>query len=358
LKYNNNLDLSSIPLELRLLLYCLRSCAGQDYGDRIGTLCRRAIDWDIFIRLVARHGVPSPIYKTLKRFAGEIVPEPVLTVLRDRFHRNAKQVVGKTAELVRIVKRFQQNDINVLALKGPVLALQVYDDLGSRHVGDLDILVPPERVLEAQRLLLQEGYRRIHPRCDMTPRQQSAHLQKGQHLELYCDEKRIKVELHWRYGSPRGLFPLKFHDAWKERQTVRLGSIDVATLSIEHTILFLCTHGAYHAWFRIFWLYDLALLFLKYPAIDWNILMRHSGQLGIHRMVAEGVVLANQLFGSPLPQQVFLYTQKDKEVLRLVKMSLYLIKYCDRALDVPFTPAFFYNTFHRFMLQNNPRYKL
>ena len=37
----------------------------------------------------------------------------------------------------------------------------------------------------------------------------------------------------------------------------------MAALSLEHTILLLSTHGAMHAWFRLFWLNDVAQLMKK-----------------------------------------------------------------------------------------------
>jgi len=318
LENNHDLNLSNIPLELKLILSCLRASTGQEEGDRIHLLSRRAIDWDNFVKLVDRHRVPSPVYQNLNRFAGNSIPEPTLTSLRNRAHRNAQRVLAKTTELVRIVQRFGENDINVLPLKGPVLALQLYDDLGSRHVGDLDIMVPPERALEAQGLLLQEGYRRTHPDFELTRRQDLAYIRNNQHFGYFCKDRRIRVELHWRFGSNRYLFPLRFNDLWRDRQTVRLGGTDMATFSLEHTILFLCTHGAVHAWFRLFWLNDVARLVIQNDSIDWNVLMRHAGQLGISRMVAEGAILANLLLGSPLPGSVRIYAEQDRAVKKKI----------------------------------------
>jgi len=347
-----------MPLELRLILSCLRASADQDVGDQIRALCLRAIDWDAFIKLVDRHRVPSLVYKSLNRFAGNRIPEIALTRLRNRFHRNAQQVLAKTAELVRIMKTFQQNDINVLPFKGPVLALQVYDDLDSRHVGDLDMMVPPERVLEAQELLQQEGYRRKHPDFELTPRQHSVYIRNNHHFGYICKERGIRVELHWRFGSNRYLFPLRFNDLWRDRQTIQLGGVDVATFSLEHTILFLCTHGAVHAWFRLFWLNDVAQLVTKNDALDWRVLMGRAGQLGINRMVAEGVILADSLLGSPLPEPVRVFAEQDRGMDRFARTALYLIKYPVGLSHKPFTRPYYCSKLHQSMLRSNPLYKL
>jgi len=347
-----------MPLELKLILRCLRPSADQDVRAQIASLSRRTTDWDTFIKLVDRHRVVSQAYQSLNQFAANNVPQPVLTSLRNRFHRNAQQVLIKTSELVRIVKRFEKKRIPVLPLKGPVLALQLYGDLGLRHVGDLDIMVPPECVKEAENLLRQEGYRRIHPGIDLSPRQHAAYVRSCHHFGYHCQGRRIRVELHWRFGSDPSLLPLKFHEFWRDRQTVRLGGIGVATLSLEHTILFLCTHGAIHNWFRLFWLNDVARVLREDQTIDWGALMMHAEQLGTRRMVAEGVVLATLLLGSPLPGQVLEYAEKDKGVYGLVRIAYHLIMYPGGASYRPFTPAYIRTKLSGFKLRKGLQFKL
>ena len=153
MKDNHNLNILRMPLELRLLLYCLRASADQDVGDQIDSLSRKAIDWDVFVRLIDRHRVVSQAYKSLKQFAANNVPEPVLIRLRERARRNAQRVLAKTTELVNILKGFNQRGISALSFKGPVLSLLTYGDLGSRHVGDLDIMIPVGSIGKADNLL-------------------------------------------------------------------------------------------------------------------------------------------------------------------------------------------------------------
>lgn len=358
LENKHSLNFSNMPVELRLILCCLRVSADQDAGKQIEALSRRVMDWDAFIGLVNRHRVPSLVYNNLKRFTGNSIPEIVRTRLKNCFHRNAQQVLAKTAELMRIVKKFNQNNIPVLPLKGPVLALQVFGDVGLRHVGDLDIMVPAECVKKAENLMLQEGYRRTYPGFDLTPRQHSYYTLHSKHSEFYNQDRRISVELHWRLCSNPYLFPLQFDAIWKDRQTVRLAGADVAALSLEHTILFLCVHGATHAWFKLFWLNDIARLLQKYQTIDWSKLMVHAARLGVRRMVAEGVILANLLLDSPLPGQVRVYAEKDKAVYSLARMALYLIRHPGGPSYRPFTPAFFYSKLYQSMLRGNQQYKL
>ena len=310
--YSHKLNPASTSLELELILSCLRSFNGEECGDHITALCRKGIDWQIFTDLVDRHRLVSPVHQSLKPFVEDIVPESVRTALNIRFARNVKQVLMKAAEFVRIVKRFDDNGIRALPLKGPVVALQAYGDLGSRHVGDLDIMVPPERVLEAHRILLQEGYQRTHPGFELTPRQDRVYIRFNHHFGYFNPEKGIRVELHWRFGLNRYLFPIPFNALWKDRQTTQLGGADIATLSLEHTIFLLCTHGGLHAWFRLFWLNDVAHLLMKHEHIAWEALMRNAIQLGIERMLAEGMVLAHRLLDLHFQNRLKIMLKKTK----------------------------------------------
>ena len=357
-KRNSPLNLNSIPLELRLLLSCLRASAGLDEGDRINALCRTITDWDAFIRQVNRHQVVSPAYKYLKRYAGNSFQGPVFSDLKDRYRKESLRTFRKAIELIRIVKRFDRKGILVLPIKGPVVALQAWGDLGSRHVGDLDILVSPEQTFEAENILLRDGYRRIHPHFELTPRQRLAYIHRNHHFGYSSRKRGVMVELHWRFGSNRRLFPFKFDELWQTRETLKLGGVQVSTLSPEHTILLLCAHGSGHAWSSLFWLNDVAQLVAKYDALDWRVLMGRAEQSGIARMVAEGVLLASVLLGSPLPDPVRSYIRKDKGVNRIAGKAFYLMNHSSGLSHKPFTYPWYCTKSHQYMLRRDPGYKL
>ena len=46
-----------------------------------------------------------------------------------------------SAELIRIMKLLEKNDIKALAFKGPVLSQMVYGDITLRQYVDLDVLI-------------------------------------------------------------------------------------------------------------------------------------------------------------------------------------------------------------------------
>ena len=355
--YILHLNLGGLTLELQLILDCLR--ASLDRQEEIpGSWSGPRIDWPVFLELVNRHRVIFPVFDNLKLVAGDAVPEPVFMELRNRCFRNKPLVLLKTAELVGIVQQFGGKKIPVLPLKGPVVAKQAYGDIGARHVGDLDLLVSRDNISEAENILYAAGYQRIDPGFELTPRQSLAYVRTHHHYGYFCPERGIRVELHWRFGESRRLFPVIFSQLWQEKQTIQLGGAEVPALSLEDTILLLCVHGSAHAWFRLFWLNDLARLIMKNQDIDWGMLMGHAERYGIRRMVAEGVLLAHGLLGSPMPEPVRVYIQQDKGVYRLAGKAIYLMKHLDVPPYGPLTRAYLLHKYHALMLRSELPYKL
>ena len=158
-----NVRLPHFTPEMRLVLACSRASIREEESSQIEKLSHGPIDWKAFIKLVARHRVYPLVYRNLSRHVGNGVPKDVLISLRNRFEKNTRRGLELTAELVRLIKLFEQDGIAVMALKGPALALQVYGDLGLRHAGDLDLLVHPDYVKLADQLLHQCGYERQNP---------------------------------------------------------------------------------------------------------------------------------------------------------------------------------------------------
>ena len=207
-------------------------------------------------------------------------------------------------------------------------------------------------------MLRGQGYERTHPGFELTPRQTSAYLRGNHHFGYVHRKTGIRVELHWRFGQNRHLFPLRFGDLWRKRQVLQLGGVAVPALSCTDTILLLCTHGANHHWYRLFWLNDVARLVARKAVVDWHGLMVDADRLGLSRVVAEGLVLGNFLLGSPLPGPVQVYAAADKSLERLTAMALYLIYRTDGPSFKPFTRPYVFDKMRSLLLRKDLRYRL
>ncbi len=307
--------------------------------------------------MVEKHRVAALVYKRMKRF-GNRIPSFVLSRLRKRVENNTRRNVLKAAELAYILKGFNQRCIPALAFKGPVLGLITFGDLGSRHVGDLDLLIPEEHIEHAEAFLHQAGYTRILPDFHLTARQKTFFMRNFSHFGYFCREKRIYLELHYRCVYLSSLFPLRFENAWNGHRIVPIGGVSIPTFSLEHTLMFLCVHGTLHGWSRLFWLTDVAYLVGNESGFDWDQLMDHSNQMGISRMIAEGLILGALLLDCPLPGKVIKYVQRDKVVNYLVRIAWNRIQSLNDHPNIPVSWEYFQKKLYDFSLRSDLNYKL
>lgn len=269
-------------------------------AGKIASLCNEGnIDWNQFILLVDRHRVPVLAYLALRRHAAGHVPDEIIGRLKDRSAGSRIQALRHAAELVRLVKIFSDHGIGVIPLKGLLLSQQLYDDPCIRHAKDLDIMVRPEHIDHADRLLKKEGYVNIFPGFELTERQKR-YLNTGiHHFEYMHRASGLNLELHWRSwlwtaAQTEELWAHSHDETW-------LGA-SLQLLEDDFQFLYLCDHGAGHRWYRLKWLSDIAMMLAQErPAVSAE-LVRRAEQLDLKKALAQTALLIHWLYGIRLPE--------------------------------------------------------
>jgi hypothetical protein len=148
-----------IRLEAELLLCCTRTRVAPYTGARIEALVRADLDWAYVVETALHHRTMPLLHSSLRAAFPEAVPLRVLAQLRAFAYANAAQNRFLTGELLTLLQVLEHHAIAAIPLKGPILAASVYGHIALRQCGDLDILVPPQHVLQAKELLMGQGYR-------------------------------------------------------------------------------------------------------------------------------------------------------------------------------------------------------
>jgi len=227
------------------------------------------------------------------------VPAWVREQLASRKAEACRQALRRAAELVRLKNAFGSQGIETIPLKGVILSLQLYGDPAARTSRDLDLLVKPERLDDAGKILETEGYRCIDPDFELTPRRRRWILENGPHFTYRHGLRRQLVELHWRLPLWR---KEQVADLWNCCATRTWMDTDFLALSDEALLLFLCDHGAKHRWRRVKWLADVAVLLGKEPGFSWETVLALAGRLDLCRPLAQAGTLVSWLYGIPLPE--------------------------------------------------------
>jgi hypothetical protein len=216
-----------------------------------------------------------------------------------------------TAELFRLVDQFRDAGLDAVLVKGPTLALRAYGDTGARQYGDLDFLVRQKDILRATELMISAGYQ-----PEIRPEAISAKKIPGQYVFVRIAAP-LLVELHtertMRY-FPRGL-PIE--EFFARRQYIAIDSHQIPALAIEDELLLICIHGAKHLWERLSLVADIAAFVDRQTSLNWEHSFATARAVGAERMLDTGLLLARNLLGVALPQNVQARLHSDRSASQL-----------------------------------------
>ena len=289
------------PTHLSFLLACLRVDPARP--EKVRTLLESGLDWEALVALASQHGLLPLVYTCLREDAPGLAPEPVLARLQELYTQNGLRNLRMAKRLIQIITLFEQAGIVFLPVKGLVMALQAYGDLNSRSFVDLDLLIKPGDLPEALEILQSIGYL---PSVPIQP-DQLPWLQRG-NIELQLRRADQYLDLHWDLiGERLGHFP-KDRFTWQDHSQLSLLGKEIPTLSLENTLLYLCLHGAKHAWQPLSTVADLSHFLARQPELDWQASAGAAERYGMRRVFGLGLRLAQQWSHVALPTEMERFT--------------------------------------------------
>jgi hypothetical protein len=295
--------------EESLVLSCVRAYVSKrtpaaDLAALSGFDWRRALD------LAGAQGVLGSFLAAL---GPDGLPEELRPVAAAQRQALARESLRLTGALIDLVQRFQSSGIEMLPFKGPTLARQAYGDVGLRWFADLDLLVRPADLAPARELLLELDFVPSYP---TTPARRQLLERWGSH-ESFERSDHTWVELHWRLAAPLSEFGVDYDRLWRRLGTVRLAGYDLPALRTDDLLLVLALHGAKHAWERLGWICDVAMLIGAEPTLDWDALVTEAERMRARRVLLLALRLASGLLGAELPLDLADAARTDPAVARL-----------------------------------------
>lgn len=209
------------------------------------------------------HGIFPLVYRSLKEFQ-QLIPDDIFIRMKQHYMDIVKQNMLMTSELMKVVKIIEENNIESISFKGPVLSQLAYGDVVSRQYCDLDILVDENNIDKVCNLLKEKNYQ-----FDELLFKKIFENKSIFHDITIYKENIVNIEFHWRL----------FSDEYKTDFTslnlndyVTYSSISNIQLKIfknELTLLYLSIHGTKHNWERVEWLVDIVKL-VENTQLNWN----------------------------------------------------------------------------------------
>jgi hypothetical protein len=255
-------------------------------------------DWTVYLRLVDRHRIPALSWAALKRVPGLAIPESTRKGLQERSDACRIQAVRHSLMLASVLKAFNQAKISVMPFKGPILSAELYGDVALRQSKDLDIAVPQEDIPRAQACLENLGWRlEISQHQSLTPRQLESFWRFECNIVFVRPLEGGHLELHWRHlwetpDHATARWARCIPSVWQGCSYLAMNSID--------QVLYLCSHGGRHAWFRAKWLGDLACIHAQ-GCVNWETTLDEARSTGQERTLLAGLLLLKEAYGLSLP---------------------------------------------------------
>ncbi len=257
-------------------------------------------DWQELAALMVRHGLIQQVTSSLLSCDAPL-PDQVRSQFRRRSNRMRMRSLALAGDMAGLCAVFEDSNIPMLILKGPVLGFVAYGDAYARDMGDIDVYVRPSDVSRAALALTVHGYAAPPDLVDIEFAVER--MQYGYELTFAKRETQTHVDLHWRLFSNRRLFPMSIDCALAQAVSVGpFGSASVPSLPPEEHFIYVCVHGAKHQWMRLKWLCDVYVFALSND-LDWAQLGRVARELDAERQIAEAATFASELFGAELPPE-------------------------------------------------------
>lgn len=284
--------INNLTVEFQLLLRCCTASLHNDTGAITDFFEKHHPDWNQFLRLTQHHKLIPVINRTLSEIP-EFIPPEIQSALEELSGRSLKRNMNLQSELLIIHRIFESVDLPFIPLKGPVMVKQLYGDFASRQTRDLDVMIQPEKLDSAISLLSKNGYILQDEYFIKNPEKRRFYMMRENHVRFRHPYKKIILELHWAVSRN---FTSPSTDYWfKHAIPIDIEGRKFRTFPEEDYFVILATHGIYHQYELLFWLYDIAHL-LKISATGRKSLTNHAMDLKCVSAATVSIALADNLF--------------------------------------------------------------
>ncbi|KHD07758.1 hypothetical protein PN36_16205 [Candidatus Thiomargarita nelsonii] len=303
--------------DLNTFLLICRCLAFEDNSESLRKQFQQ-VAWEKLVKVSSQYWVTQALYWSLSKKGllnalpnDGLIPyfETILAANRDRNQRIL-------AQLHSIATQLNQVGIEPLFMKGVAsLATGIYEDVGIRMTGDIDLLVPENKLMDSVAILEKMGYRVHDTNCTFT----KIH---HHYTSLVCDGEPAAVDLHRRLFSrvPK-LLPAK--DVWHDAMSFQFHNARVKLPSPHHRI----QHNIVHTYLEdrhyrkatisLRQLYEFAMLRQSLEEeLDWQKLAISFKLHGKTKIFHNYVAMAHYLLAQPMPDAIPLSKSTTKNYRR------------------------------------------
>lgn len=296
---NSKEVLDNMRDEEKLLLIC--SCVNMRQKDLrlLQDISCKELDWEYIVKTACYHKVLPLLYQNIKKNLPHSAPDHVLDRLKSKVVHNGARNLFVVSRLFSMLKLLHDHGVQSLVFKGPVLAENIFGNIGFRVFSDLDLLISRKDIRKTVQILKEKGFQQD---IDLSLAQYEKLVKKGHHAVLMKES--VAFELHWELTGRYFSKEVELESLWSRSEDVDIAGQRVKTLGQEDLLLYLCIHGCRHYWFQLDSVCCVAELVKTRTTLDWDLVYRLAQELGAVKMLLLGLLLARELLGVTLSAQI------------------------------------------------------
>jgi hypothetical protein len=243
-----------------------------------------------------------------------------LALTRQAHGRRNRAIAGQLAE---ILAGCAGQQIDVLVLKGALLAASVYPDPALRPMNDIDLLIRPQDLPRLEQLFERLGYDGKHKPAAQGPgitKHLTTYRRAGRpgstpnpYLSPDADrtvEPHRSLEESW-FGLTVDITP----GVWERATPCELHGYPAYQLSAGDMLLHLAVHAAFHVIMRasvFLQLYDIAQVAKSWQqSLNWTELLSLARRTKTQPFVYASFYWARTLYRAPIPEHVLLVLEQE-----------------------------------------------
>jgi hypothetical protein len=297
--------------EDRLLLYCCRKDIGLKNRNNIIEMQRRNLDWNSFLQKARENGISAVVYSRVKEIKKDCphIPSFIFKELKKDYLLNATKNSLIFDELGKALKIFSKAGLQVIVLKGTVLAEKIYRNLALRPMMDVDLLVKKEDLfcLDEQMKIL--GYRP----SDISVEDidfSSGYLTTLDYRSLSPNSPSFHI--HWHFVNstiPNESYinNIKIEDIWRNAEKTKIANVETLVMAPHHLLIHLSEHAlrVTHSLSRFSFFCDIdeAVNFYQ-ERLDWERLKKESYKFNLDRMVYQSLYFTSKFLETKIQENV------------------------------------------------------
>ncbi|MCB9006957.1 MAG: lasso peptide biosynthesis B2 protein [Ardenticatenaceae bacterium] len=266
----DSLEASEVQLTLLAALNPVPQAATADQLSQLNDA-----EWAALVQYAQQQHVVTLLLGQLQMLQVETaVPPHLFTQMQQKYQQVTLKNLAIYRELRLIADKMQAANIPLILLKGPYLATAVYDHIGQRTIGDLDLLVPVDSVQKTIALLHTLGWQKTRNAAVEVVQQHIYHLPA-----LVKRGVNFPLELHWNVAHPHKATSISPEVLWQKRVTTHLAGVEITVFPAHVQLLHLALHAAYNHQFAfdLRSLCDIAwLIHQKNSELDWDALVEKA----------------------------------------------------------------------------------